>query len=190
MTSRSDVPSRWARLKSVQPMVPLGLLALWMLLSGKFSAFHLGVGVVLVISIVWQAASMPLLEPLDRPRPRFWRIVPYGAWLFWQMLIAAIQVARVILAPGRHLDPRLIEFTCRQPSLLSGVILSGSITLTPGTVTVDLEGDRFIVHALTRASAEDVLGGDMARRVAALSTNEPMPPIEVVTGPDANGGGG
>lgn len=170
---------RWGRLGSIHPLVPLGLLGLWMLLSGKMSFFHLGVGVVLVAAIVWQAASMELLDAPGRPRIRFLRAVPYGAWLFWQMLVSAVFVARVILWPSRHLDPRLIEFTCVQPSLLNGVILSGSITLTPGTVAVDLDNNRYIVHALTERGAREVLDGDMARRVSALSSDEPMPPIEV-----------
>lgn len=191
MTVRGGVYGRLARLRSVQPGVPLGLMGLWMLLSGKMSVFHLGVGAMLAAVLVWQSLGVEPLEKAGRPRIRYLRAVPYGAWLFWQMILSALQVARVILRPSRHLDPQMIEFRCVQPSLLNSVLLSGSITLTPGTVTIDLGGDhhdRYVVHALTARSARDVLEGDMARRVAALSTDEPMPPIEVITGPRGGGG--
>jgi len=188
MTPRDVVASWWTRLRAIRLRGPLSLLALWMLLSGKLSPFHLGVGVVLVAVVVWQATSMEPLEPVGRPRPRVGKLVPYCFWLFWQMILSALQVARVILAPERNLDPQLIEFNCQQPSLLSRVMLSGSITLTPGTVTVDLDGDRFIVHALTREGARDVLAGEMARRVWALSADEPMPEIEVISERGARGG--
>jgi multicomponent Na+:H+ antiporter subunit E len=186
MTTPGKVRLRLARLRSVQLAAPLALLALWILLSGKMSAFHLGVGVGLVAILVWQSLAMePLVAP-GRPHLRFFRAVPYGVWLFGQMLLSAVQVARAIVWPARHVDPRLIEFRCVQPSLHAGVLLAGSITLTPGTVTVDLADDCYVVHALTRRSAEDVLGGAMARRVAALCGDEPLPPIEIIAG---TGGG-
>jgi multicomponent Na+:H+ antiporter subunit E len=164
------------------------LFGLWLLLSGKTSAFHLGAGVVTVAFVVWQTCLLSPLEPLRAPHLRFPRLVPYACWLFWQMILSAVYVARVVLQPGRHLDPQLVEFHATQPSLLSGVILANSITLTPGTLTIDLQDDRFTVHALTTRTAQDTLTGDMARRVARLFTDDPPPAINIITPPGARAG--
>lgn len=184
MTQYRKAGSRLTRLRSVHPAGPLLLLALWMILSGKMSAFLLGVGVLLVIILVWQSLALEPLEPKGRPPIRFLRAATYAPWLFWQMILSAFQVAGVILRPSRNLDPQLIEFHCEQPSLQAGVLLAGSITLTPGTVTVDLADNRYTVHALTRQGANDLLAGDMARRVAGLCIDEPLPPIEIIKGPE------
>jgi multicomponent Na+:H+ antiporter subunit E len=184
MTDYAKAKSRWKRLRSVHPAGPLLLLALWMVISGKLTVFLLGVGVFLVVVLVWQSLAMEPLEPAGRPQIRFLRAATYAPWLFWQMILSAFQVAGVILRPSRNLDPQLVEFRCAQPSLQAGVLLAGSITLTPGTVTVDLADNRYVVHALTRRGADELLAGDMARRVARLCTDDPLPPIEVIRGPE------
>jgi multicomponent Na+:H+ antiporter subunit E len=168
--------SRWERLRRTPPSVPVLLLALWVFLSGKLDAFHLGTGVVGVLGILWLHAGLPATGEERAPGLRVLRLATYFPWLAWQMILSAVFVARVILSPRRLLDPQLIEFQSEQPSRLSRVILANSITLTPGTITLDLTDERFVVHALTRSTAEDTLGGEMARRVAKLSVDTPVPP--------------
>jgi multicomponent Na+:H+ antiporter subunit E len=175
----------WNRLRPWGWAPSLLLFLLWVILSGKLDAFHLGVGIVVVAMVMWQKRGLPALQSPDLPRLRYGRLLPYGAWLLWQMLLSAVQVAQVIIHPRRHLNPQLIQFRCEQPSLIAGVILANSITLTPGTLTIELQDNRFVVHALTTRTAGDVLRGDMARRVARLFTDEPLPPIAVITSPKA-----
>jgi multicomponent Na+:H+ antiporter subunit E len=62
----------------------------------------------------------------------------------------------------------LIRVTSTQQTGMGRVIYGNSITLTPGTITVDMEGDQVIVHALTQATADGVREGGMDRRVTAL----------------------
>jgi multicomponent Na+:H+ antiporter subunit E len=162
---------------------PLLLFLLWVLLSGKLDPFHLVVGGLVVSFVVWQMQGLPALQPPELPRLRYARVLPYAGWLLWQMILSAVQVARVVIHPRRHLNPQLIQFRCEQPSLIAGVVLANSITLTPGTLTIELQDHRFVVHALTTKTAADLLTGDMARRVARLFTDEPIPPMEVITPP-------
>lgn len=149
------------------------LLGLWVALSGKLDLFHLGAGVVTVIFINWQQTALTPLRKEDDPGFAALRIILYVPWLLWQMLLASIYVAGVILRDPKGIDPSMIAFTSRQPSLVHRVILANSITLTPGTLTVDLKGDRYLVHALTRRTADEVLEGKLARKVARLSPKQP-----------------
>ncbi len=158
----------------VSPYAVAALFAMWVVLSGKFEAFHLGVGAASVAFVVWLQRGLPSLRGAD-PRLSPLRFVVFVSWLFWQMLLSAIYVARVILfAPRAALDPQFFAFDSPQPSILNRVILANSITLTPGTITVDLDEDRFIIHALSPVTGDDVMTGDMAQRVANLSGVGPI----------------
>lgn len=180
--SKSAAKPSIQRPTRVSPWTILLLMGLWILLSGKLEAFHLGVGVATIAFVYWQAIVLPPLEARGAAQLRFHLLIPYAGWLLWQMLLSAIYVGRVVIHPERHLDPQIVEFESAQPSLYSGVILANSITLTPGTLTIDLVGNRFVVHALTSKTARDVLDGEMARRVAHLFTDEPLPPMKENTG--------
>lgn len=141
-------------------------------------AFHLGAGVAAVAFASWQHARLPRIQPKQAPRIRPARAFRYSFWLVAEVLLSAIHVARVILNPKRHLDPRVVRFRSRQPSLSSGVLFANSITLTPGTLTIDLEDDCYTVHALTPVTERDVLDGEMAARAARVTSDEAMPKPE------------
>lgn len=162
----------WRRLS---PGGWIALYVLWIILSGKIDAFHLGVGLVAVLFAGWQHSRLSLIEPADIPRLRPWRTLAYFFWLVREMVLAAVYVARVIINPDKHLDPHMIEFRSEQPSLLSSVLLGNSITITPGTLTIDIEDNRYLVHAISPDTADDLLAGGMAARVARLSVDSPIP---------------
>ena len=82
-------------------------------------------------------------------------------------------------------NPSVIEVKATQETELGQVIYANSITLTPGTVTIDIDKDIIIVHALTLKAAEDLESGDMDRRVTAL---EAHPPAEELPPPLPPGG--
>ena len=76
-----------------------------------------------------------------------------------------MDVAKRILSPRLPISPRVIRVKAGQQSDLARVIYANSITLTPGTVSLSLEGDEIEVHALTREAAEELESGKMDRRV-------------------------
>ena len=88
--------------------------------------------------------------------------------LLWAIVKANIDVAWRILRPTMPISPRLIEVSAGQSSDLGRVIYANSITLTPGTVSVEMDGGKILVHALTKEAADDVESGDMDRRVTKL----------------------
>ena len=149
--------------------VAVGLFVLWVLFSGKLDAFHLGVGALTVAWLWWLESRLPAFRQEGQRGLRLFASVGYVFWLLWQMVLAAWYVARKILGPREALAPRMFRVRCPMPSQVNSVIFANSITLTPGTLTVDWEGDELVVHALTAATEQDVLDGEMAQRVARLS---------------------
>jgi len=82
--------------------------------------------------------------------------------------VSGWQVTRIILAPRLPVSPVLVRFRPSQKSTAGLVTHANSITLTPGTITVEADHDSFLVHALTRAGAEGLAGSEMDRRVTRL----------------------
>ena len=149
------------------------LMAVWLILSGHYDALHIFYGVISVAFVVWlnfRMHNLPL-APGEMPgsfRINIPRLIVYLFWLQWQIIQSAVYVAYVVLHPRMPIKPMLVRFRTKQPNVLARVILGNSITLTPGTITLQIEGDVFTVHALTRDTEEDLVSGEMEARVARL----------------------
>jgi len=127
------------------------------------------------VILTWSLLILPWeKEPGAREQRGAWdlpwlRLLAYFPWLLGQIVIANFQIAWVVLHPRLPIDPQLVSFRKHFPTPIAYFLLGNSITLTPGTVTVDLEGDEFLVHALIRSSAEALKPpegeGDMIRRI-------------------------
>lgn len=150
--------------------VSLGLVlsALWLLLSGHYTAFIMGLGVVSVVLVVLVANRMDVIDHEGHPIHLSWRSVKFWPWLFWEIVKANWDVAKVILQAKMPISPTVLCLEGTQKSELGNVIFANSITLTPGTVTISLESGEFMVHALTREAAEGLGTGDMDDRVTAM----------------------
>ena len=96
------------------------------------------------------------------------RWIGYGPWLLWEIAKANWDVARIILKPSLPIKPRLMRIRASQKTDLAKVIYANSITLTPGTITLDVRDDKFLVHALSDEAAADLDTGEMDRRVSAM----------------------
>jgi multicomponent Na+:H+ antiporter subunit E len=96
------------------------------------------------------------------------RVPRYLWWLTGQIVLANLHVARLVLDPRTRLAPELVRVRARQRSALGQVLHANSITLTPGTVTLDLRDGELLVHALSAKSAGGVLSGDMDRAATRL----------------------
>ena len=96
--------------------------------------------------------------------------ITYGPWLLWQIVLANIDVSRRVLTGD--ISPRWVRIKAPQRTALGRVIYANSITLTPGTTTVVLDGDDLLIHTIHRDVGQDLAGGDMARRVCALERSD------------------
>ena len=160
----------------------LFLVLLWLVFSGKYDPLHLGYGLLSIVLVTVMCRGL-LVGPDDRPEnevlPRIaWgRAILYPFWLLWQILLANLQVAALIVHPRMPIAPVLLEFRSGLQSDLARVTLGNSITLTPGTLTVRIEDDLFLVHSLHPRLAGGLLDGSMQHQVAA-AFGEPRLPVE------------
>jgi multicomponent Na+:H+ antiporter subunit E len=161
------------------------LFAFWILLSGKLDAAHLSAGAAAALLIGVAAGRLWALPPTIGAAARHplsglrWaRVMLYVPWLVWEIVASGLQVAYVVLHPRMPIDPRLVRVRVKLPHTLANLTFANSITLTPGTVTLDVEGDEFLVHALTPASASAIELGELQRVVAALFSPADARPLQ------------
>ena len=154
-------------LRAVSLTVFLALL--WLLLSGHFfEPLLLGLGAVSVLAVVFITYRKDTLDTEGHPVQLALRALLYWPWLLKEIVVANIDVAKAILSTPMTISPTVFTVTGSQKSELGRVVYANSITLTPGTVTIDLVDDQLTVHALTKAGLEGVESGEMDRRVTRL----------------------
>jgi multicomponent Na+:H+ antiporter subunit E len=144
------------------------LLTIWWVLSGRFDVLHFGTGAVaaLLIAANYRGVS-------DRTRLAAGRFLLYLPWIIGQIILSNLRVARLVFSPRMPIRPVFIV----QPPGATGpralTTLGLSTTLTPGTLTVDIDGGEIFVHALDEQSAQDVRDNVIARRVARVFEERP-----------------
>lgn len=147
----------------------LTLYLFWLLLSGLYTPFLLAAGAGCTLAVWWLARRMQLIDREGFPLHLLGRVLfSYWPWLVKEIVKSAWDVSRRILDPRQPISPTLVEFTPSQKTALGLVIHANSITLTPGTITVEAEPGRFLVHALTAEGAAGLAGSEMDRRCRAL----------------------
>ena len=156
-------------------LLALSLFVFWTILSGKFDLLHLGAGAIASLMIALSTSRLLFMPPaigatVNQPLSglRWIRIFSYLPWLLLEISKSSLQIAYLALQPRLAIDPRLVRFKAHQPHTLARLILANSITLTPGTVTIDVDGDEFLVHALTEGTARSIELGKMQKRVTKL----------------------
>ena len=148
------------------------LFAVWLLLSGHYTPFIMLLGVVSCAVIVTITLRMEVADQEGHPIHLTWRALTYWPWLMVEIVKANIDVAKRIMLPSMAVTPTMIRVRASQKSDLGQVIYANSITLTPGTISVDVANGEILVHALSREGAESLLDGEMDRRVTRMAGEE------------------
>lgn len=141
------------------------LFAFWLLLSGYFVPFLLAMGLLSAIAVAMLGRRMDVVDHEGHPVHLGWRLVFYWPWLFREIVMSAWSVSRVILDPRLPVSPTLVRAKTSQKTSVGLVTYANSITLTPGTISVEVKPGEILVHALTREAADGLLEGEMDRRV-------------------------
>lgn len=144
----------------------IALALLWWALSGRTEPLILGLGGVTVIIAVLAAWRMRLIDREGAPFSRLHRRLLYWLWLGGQIAKANVAVVRLALRPDLDITPRLVRAPARQTSTLGRVVFANSITLTPGTVSIDVEERDILVHALDASLADSGDSSGMGARAA------------------------
>lgn len=150
------------------------LFAFWITLSGKvrweYDAFYLVVGFLSAVGVAIWTRPLMMMDTSQGPRHAmtlpWWRFIGYLPWLLLQIWNSSVQVAVQVLKPSMPISPEMVRIKVDLPGEVAYLTLANSITLTPGTVTVDRDGDELLIHALSKPAAEGLLEGDMQERVA------------------------
>lgn len=145
------------------------LFVLWVMLSGSFSWVHLGLGFFLSFAVAWiNSGHSPFV-----PNFRLWgNILLYFPWLFMKIFQSSVHLSKLILHPALPIDPRMIRVETKLGHRAAVVLLGNSITLTPGTITAEVDDHTLIVHAMDGVSAEDVTSGRIEAKIAKVFRNE------------------
>lgn len=138
----------------------------WFMLSGHTEALLMILGVLSAILTVYLAKRMSIIDHEGYPFDLSWRLLGYYFYLGKEILKANVDVIKRILTPGRvNISPQVMTLPVNKKTALGKVIYANSITLTPGTVTLELSDDEIKVHALSKEGAEDLQKSDMVKAV-------------------------
>ncbi len=147
------------------------LAVLWLLMSGIYKPLILSFGAASVAIVVWVLARMDKVDGDSLE----WRLKPtallgYFLWLMKEIAKANWAVTKVILSPRMHLRQHLFAVPVSQRTDIAQVAFANSITLTPGTITIETEPGRFLVHALSYCDATPGELAEMDARMTAVET--------------------
>lgn len=137
----------------------------WLLMSGHYTPFLLAVGAAVSAAVVWFARRMDVADREGHPVHLGPSALTYWPWLVKEILKSALEVSRIILDPRLPASPTVARFRPRQKTVVGLVTHANSITLTPGTLSIEVGPEQFVVHGLTRAGAAGCIDSEMDRRV-------------------------
>jgi multicomponent Na+:H+ antiporter subunit E len=146
----------------------LSLFGIWLLWSGIYNPLLISLGGISCVFVAFVAVRLEINDNEGSLVGMAFRMIAYLPWLAWAIVKANVDVTARILSPKLRINPEMLEIEAGQKTGLGQVIYANSITLTPGTVSVDVGEGRILVHALTRESAEDLQTGEMGRKVTGL----------------------
>ena len=156
-------------MNEIQHAIRLGalLVVLWLVLSGHYGWLLLALGAASCALTLFLAMRMDRVDgEAIALALRAGRWLRYAVWLGVEIVKSNLAVARVLIDPRLPIRPAVFRVDATQRSLLGHAVYANSITLTPGTVSIDLHGDAIDVHSLLEPDHEAL--GEMDRQVSRL----------------------
>lgn len=141
------------------------LAVFWLLLSGFFQSLLLFFGAVSVGLVVLVIAKMDQVDQECKSLVIRPSLLLYFAWLLKEIVKSSIEVTKLIWRSPTKLEPALARIPTKENSKEGSVLYANSITLTPGTLSVDLDDQSVTVHALQASSLDELKQGEMEARV-------------------------
>ncbi len=151
--------------KKILTLKSLAFFVIWLILSGKYNLFHMGVGLASSVGLAWLHTGH-----LDSP-PRllpFVRIVWYLPWVIGRVFRSGLHLSFLILHPALPIAPKLISYKTALRDRAAIVMLGNTITLTPGTVTVEVNSQDLVVHTIDDESAHDLTSLQLENKIMGI----------------------
>jgi len=147
----------------------MGLFVVWVLLSASFEWINLGLGFICSFAVAWiNSGHSPFV-----PKFRLWfRILLYLPWLFYKIVQSSLQLSKLILHPALPIAPQLISVESKLRHHAAVVLLGNSITLTPGTITAEVDRNKLIVHSMDNVLSEDLASKQIELKIADIFKDE------------------
>jgi multicomponent Na+:H+ antiporter subunit E len=142
------------------------LFTFWVALSGHYTPVLVAAGAASAVLCVLAAVRMRVADAEGHPIELFWGAITYYPWLIREIAKSAWSVTKIILHPKLPISPTMTIVRASQKTAAGLATYANSITLTPGTVTVGVNGRDLTVHSLVREAALDLERGGMDRRVS------------------------
>lgn len=140
------------------------LFLFWLVLSASLHPVHLATGALVAVVVVW-------LSPKEAKQERSFSLLSalgYGPWLFIRVMKSGLHVCKLILHPRLPIAPEMLEHETQLRGDGELAVLGNSITLTPGTITIEIEAGKLLVHSLDKPSQQDITSGALDRKVGAI----------------------
>jgi len=156
-------------------ILTLAMIAAWLTLSGYFIPMILTFGAISIAIVVWMCRRMGILDVETVPYMTVLQTLSYYVWLFIEIIKANVQVIKAVLSPDLEVSPTLVKIPLASDVDIAETMFANSITLTPGTVSVDMQPDHILVHALLEemSSPEDFVEmGERAAWAVGVNTGE------------------
>ncbi len=169
--SKPDLHSpQISRLASILILFVL-LTVTWLVWSGLFKSLLLFLGLVSSVLCLWLALRMRFFDDYLFSLPVGMGLLGYLAWLTAEVTKSSLAVTKVVLSPSLPISPRVARIRAGSEHPYDQVLFANSITLTPGTLSMDLDDGVITVHSLTEEGMRDLLDGEMNRRITELRRN-------------------
>ena len=164
---------KFSKLYMYRFVIFLLLLGIWIVFSGKFDAFHIILGALSSLFITAISGNFYFTNRSKTMGARIGellRLPGYALWLLWQIVLSNIHILKLALTPGdiKELTPSLIRIKTKLKTDFGKYALANSITLTPGTITIEVDDDTMLIHSISKVTAEGVKDDTMEKKVAAV----------------------
>jgi multicomponent Na+:H+ antiporter subunit E len=144
----------------------LTLYGFWLLMSGYFTPFLMAAGAGSALVVVWLSSRFAVIDEEGMPLHLVKAVPLYWPWLIKEIVKCAWDVSKIIVNPKLPISPTLVRFKPGQTTPAGLVLHANSITLTPGTIAIEADGDEFLVHGLTSGAANGCIDSEMNQRVS------------------------
>jgi len=144
------------------------LAIFWLLLSGFIEPLLLSFGALSVVAVLFILKRMDKVENEPRQISTSLRLIRYMPWLIGQIFSSGFHVTKLIWGSPGKVSPAIAKINAKDVPVSSRVLYANSITLTPGTLSVDLEEGEVTVHALHKSSIDELKEGEMEKKIAGI----------------------
>jgi len=144
------------------------LVIFWLVNSGHYTPLILSLGLASIILVVFIAKRMNVIDEESQPLHLTKSIPVYYMWLLKELVVSNMEVVSRIWRSKNSYSPAMATIKINQSNDMNRVIYANSISLTPGTITTDVQHDSITVHALDKSSIDAINSGEMEARISRL----------------------